>query len=285
MLRSAHPLRSTSLLSVAFAALLSACLDQPTSLLDGTGGNPSGGGQGAGAPGGAGSVGGSGTGASGDGGDGGAPAQPATFELSATPVELELRSSVDTVVSIAPNGYVGPVALSIAGGPSDVQAELGASSVTLDGSTVETVPLTLTTASSTQTGAFVVTVVGTVPSGEKSVDAALIVEPVITIIIPENLASYSAEPPSTDAFGDFPTIVKALPNMSDDNPITVHFFNADTLPHEIHADNPNEGFPHGNQPIPPGAFDPVVRRVNSPGEYLFYPHDIDASILGRIDIE
>jgi hypothetical protein len=130
-----------------------------------------------------------------------------------------------------------------------------------------------------------VTVVGTVPAGEKSVDAALIVEPVITIVIPENLASYSADPPSTDAFGDFPTVIKALPNMSDDNPITVHFFNADTVPHEIHADNPNEGFPHGNQGIPPGELDPVVRRVNSPGEYLFYPHDIGMSILGQIVIE
>lgn len=272
------------LLPLVFAALFSACLDQPTSLLDGTGGNPSGAG-GTGVPNCAGSsvAGSDGSGAS--GGDGGAPLQPASFELSATPVELELRNSVETEVTITPNGYVGPVTLTITSGPSDVQAELGVSSVTLDGSTLATVPLTLTTASSTQTGAFVVTVVGTVPAGEKSVDAELIVEPVITIIIPENLASYSADPPSTDAFGDFPTVIKALPNMSDDNPITVHFFNADTVPHEIHADNPNEGFPHGNQPIPPGEFDPVVRRVNTPGEYLFYPHDIDASILGQINIE
>jgi hypothetical protein len=278
-------MRRSLLAAVTTATFLSACLDQPTSLLDGTGGNPSGGGEGSGARGGAASVGGSGTGAPGEGGSGGAPLQPASFELSAMPVELELRSEVETLVSIAPNGYVGPVALSIEGGPSDVGAELGASSVTLDGSTVATVPLTLSTASNTQTGAFAVTVVGTVPSGEKTVDAAFIVDPIITIVIPVDLASFSAEPPSTNAFGDFPTVVKALPNMSGDNPITVNFFNADTVPHEIHADNPNEGFPHGNQPIPPGEFDPVVRQVNTPGEYLFYPHNIGMSILGQINIE
>lgn len=211
--------------------------------------------------------------------------QPASFTLSAAPISLELRDAVDASVDIAPNGYVGEVALAVAGGPADVMVELGQASVTLDGATTASVPFTVTTLSNTASGAFVVTLVGSVPAGDRSVDAVLTIEPAITITIPPNLSSFSSNPANTTAFGDFPTVLKALPNMSADNPITVRFFNADTVPHEIHADDPAQGFPHGNQSIPPGSFDPVVRMINSPGEYLYYPHDIGLSILGRIDIE
>ena len=55
--------------------------------------------------------------------------------------------------------------------------------------------------------------------------------------------------------------------------------------HEIHADRPDQGFGHGNQPIPANSFDPVVRQVNTPGTYDYYPHDIGQSIPGRIVIE
>ncbi len=268
----------------ALLTLLVACSKQPTSLLDGDGGNTtSSSSSGADGGGGMGTAG-SGTGNNNQGGEGGAPLQPASFEISVSASQLELRDSGEATVTIAPNGYVGPVVLSLTGTPADVTAELATTGVNLDGSSSETVTLNLSSKSDTQTGAFVISVVGTVPGGEKSGDAAVNVIPTITITIPENLASFSSNPASTNAFGDFPTLIKALPNMAE-TPITVNFFNADTVPHEIHADDPDVGFGHGNQNIPPGAFDPVVRQVTAPGEYTFYPHDIGNSILGRITIQ
>lgn len=280
----------SSLLPVAlFATLLAACTTQPISLLDGDGGSDTTNGSGAAGGGGSGSASTSGSGASSgtESGSGGAPVQPASFAITAAPAELELRSTQTVNVSVAPNGYVGDVALSIGAAPTDVQAQLGASTVALDGSTTETVSLTLTTLSSTQTGAFVVTVVGTAPEGTKSGDGVVQILPVITITIPLDLESFEQTPgnPNTTAFGDFPTTIKALPNMSGENPITVKFFNADTVGHEIHADDPGAGFGHGNQSIPPNSFDPVVRMINQPGEYLYYPHDLGLGIIGQINIE
>ena len=121
--------------------------------------------------------------------------------------------------------------------------------------------------------------------GSKEVAAVVTVEPVLTITIPQGLNGMSDDPPNTTAFGDYPTRIRALDGMSGDNPVTILFFNADSVPHEIHADRPDQGFGHGNQPIPASSFDPVVRQVNTPGTYDYYPHDIGQSILGRIVIE
>jgi plastocyanin len=222
-------------------------------------------------------------------GQGSTQPQEATFEVSLdneTP-GADLRDSVDLTVLIAPNGYVGPVALAVEGLPADVSAELGSAMAVLDGETTEAVDLTLTTISSTQAGDLGFTVTGTVETGVKSAAGTLSVRPVITILIPQGLAGMQGQPgsPNTTAFGDYPTTIKALPGMSAQNPVTVNFFNADNVPHQIHAEYDAQGFPHGTQDIVPGQLDPLVRQVSSPGTYDYYPHDIGPSILGRIVIE
>ena len=277
VLRS-RPLLATSLL---FASLAIGCAEVPTSLLDGDGTGGSGSQQSSttGSGPNTGSTSSQGGGTSGTGGE--AP-QPATYAITladSTP-DLELRATVDIDVNIAANGYVGPVALSVSGAPSDVTAELASPSVTLSGSGTETVVLTLTTASNTTTGSFPLTVEGTVAGGTKTAPATLAVLPRITIYIPQNLSSFSG----TDAFGDYPTVIKAPPNMSAQNPLTVRFLNTDTVGHEIHADNDAEGFGHSNSNIAPNTYDDD-RPVNTPGTYNYYPHDIGTSILGRIVIQ
>lgn len=279
-----------------------ACSEQPTSLLDGDddGDNDGAGASsdGAGPSSGGNSSDGAGTA---DGGsdntgantsDGGAPPQPATFSILVTAnegdgatAEIDLRDSAELTVAIEPNGYEGRVDLALTGLPSDVAGELAADSVTLDGASTETVTLTVSSASDTTTGTYPFVISGSVPAGEKSGAATVIVRPVITIIIPPNLATYDDNGPDTTAFGDYPTVIKALPNMNGQNTITVNFFNSDTVNHEIHADDQAQGFGHGQGPIAPNSMDPVVRRVNSPGEYNYYPHDIGTNIMGQILIQ
>jgi len=143
--------------------------------------------------------------------------------------------------------------------------------------------VTLETFAGTVSGDFDFTVTGTVESGDASVTGALVVHPTIVITIPQNLSSFEGQ---DDAFGDFPTTLAQPPGgISGDNPVTVLFFNADNVDHEIHADNPDQGFGHGQGPIGPGEMDPTVRAVNSPGTYNYYPHDLGTGIPGRIVIE
>ena len=278
--------RSLFVTTALFATLGLGCAEVPTSLLDGDGSGGSGSTQSS--TNGTGPGTGSTSSQGGGSGTGGEAPQAATFALSladATP-DLELRATVDIDVTISANGYVGPVALSVTGAPADVTAELASPSVTLSGTGTETVVLTLTTASDTTTGSFPITVEGTVAAGTKTAPATLSVLPRITVYIPVNLASYSSDPADKTAFGAYPTTIKAPPNMSAQNPLTVRFLNMDTTAHEIHADNDTEGFGHSNSPIAPMAYDDD-RPVNSPGTYDYYPHDaaIGTSVLGRIVIQ
>ncbi|MBK6513620.1 MAG: hypothetical protein IPM79_25045 [Polyangiaceae bacterium] len=283
-----HTRHALAFLLTTTVSLL-ACSERPTSLLDGDGGSDGAGGSASGSGGDAQGAGGSGSGgdATGSGGDGGAGPQPATFEISIgdpSPA-IELRDSVEIDVTVTPNGYVGAVNFLLDGLPADLDAGLDTTTVTLDGTSTETLTLTITSFSNTVTGDHPYDVTGTVEGGTQSAGAAVTVLPIITITIPQNLASYSSDPPDETAFGDYPTVIKAPPGMSAANPVTVNFFNADSVSHEIHADYPDQGFPHGNQGIPPMSLDPLVREVNSPGLYNYYPHDINDSIRGRILIE
>lgn len=262
-----------------------ACDDQPTSLLDGNGGSSSSGNNGGNGDGGSPTTSDGGSTSNGDGGTEVIP-QTADFEITASgAATIELRASTDLSLTVAPNGYVGPVSLSLANVPSDVDASVSPTSVTLDGTSDESITLTVTSASNSESGTFAITVVGTVPEGTASGDASVTIEPVITITIPQNLESYASNPADTTAFGDYPTVIKAPANISAANPVTVKFFNDDTEPHEIHADADDAGFGHGQGPIAPGSFDPVVREVNQTGEFGYYPHDIGTTILGQIVIE
>ncbi|MFO0549394.1 MAG: hypothetical protein U0271_13460 [Polyangiaceae bacterium] len=279
---------SLSRVVLGVCIVLSGCAEQPTHILDGDGGSTSNG-TGANHEGGFGGAAASGgqPAAGGEGGSGGVP-QTATFSvlLSASKPTLELRSTTTLDVLVPANGYIGTVSVAVTGLPPDVTAALVSDTVDLVGDGVASDTLTLTTASDTVTGEFPFQVTVTAPEGAHDTMASVVVEPVITVYIPANLSSYSSDPPNTTAFGDYPTRIKALPNMSAANPITVNFFNGDTVPHEIHADQGALGFGHGNQDIPPGSFDPVVRHVSGPGTFDFYPHDFASpSVVGRIIIE
>lgn len=261
---------------------LLACAELPDGLIGNGGGDEGGGSPSTSAT--SGSTSSSGT-SSGSGGTGGESGQTATFEIavSASDTAIELRDSAELEISVTPNGYVGTVVVGIAGLPADVTSTISPTMVELDGSTVATTTLTIASASDTVTGSFAFTLNAVAPEGTKSVTANLAVEPVITIYIPADLSSYSG---SDTAFGPFPTMIKALPNMSASNTISVRFFNQDSVPHEIHADAAVQGFPHGNSPIPPNSFDGQTRNVNQPGTYNFYPHDLnDTTIRGRIIIQ
>ena len=262
-----------------------ACQEQPTSLLDGDGGQSSGSGNNGGSGDGGSTSNDGGSSSNGDGGSQPIP-QTADYEITAAgSADIELRDSADVSLTIAPNGYTGVVSLSLMNVPADVEASIAPTSVTLDGSSSESLTLTVTSASNSESGSFAISVVGTVPEGQASGDVAVTIEPVITIIIPQDLESYASSPADTTAFGDYPTVIKAPANISAANPVTVKFFNDDTVSHEIHADQDGAGFGHGQGPIAAGAFDPVVREVNQTGEFPYYPHDIGTTILGLIVIE
>lgn len=267
-------------------ASIFACVEQPSSLLDGDGDGDGGSGSN---DGGSGSVGGQGSGAgssSNGGSGGGSIPQTADFTITANgSAALDLRDSAEVELTVAPNGYVGQVSLSLMNVPADVQGSLSVTSLTLDGSSDQLLSLTLESASDTVTGAFAVTVVGTAPEGQASGDVALTIEPVITVYIPQDLESYVSSPANTTAFGAYPTRIKAPPNLGPENTITVRFFNQDSVNHEIHADQDQQGFGHGQGPIAPNSFDPVVRNINAPGDYSYYPHDIGTNILGLISVE
>lgn len=261
------------------------CSDRPIHLLDGDGGGGSSSSDGGSAQG-AGGLGGGGATSTGGAGVGG-QVPTASFELSVDDgaPEIELRDSVELTVSISPNGYSGSVALTLEGIPADVASELSATSVALGGTETETVTLTLTSASDTVSGAFPFTIAATAADGEEMTAPTLTVLPAITITIPLNLGGYASNPPDQTAFGDYPTRIKSIPDLSAASPIRVRFFNADITPHRIHADAPDDGFAHGDVDIPPNAFDPLVREVSIAGQYDYYPHDIGQTIVGRIIIE
>lgn len=226
-------------------------------------------------------------GSPGTGGAGGDETPPAAFSVAidADAPSIELRDSATVTVTIDAEGDVGPVALAVEGLPDDVTATFSDEMPTIVAGS-QTIDVELASASDTATGTFPFTIRAVAPSGDEEASGSLTVEPVLTVVIPMDLDTFDDDAvPDTTAFGDYPTRIRALPDMSGDNPITIHFFNADDVTHEIHAGNPDQGFGHGQGPIPPGEMDFVVREVNAPGTYDYYPHDIGQSILGRIIIE
>lgn len=230
------------------------------------------------------------TGGSGAGGGGVSP-QPATFTVSIDKpaVSINLLDKKDLVVSVQPNGYKGSVALSVDDlSGAGVKAELASATVMLDGVTTATTALTLTTVSSSKPGSADFKVSGTVDTGTKIGSSTLTVVSDITIVIPKGVNGLggTADNPVMDAFGPYPINIAAPAGMSAQNPVTVRFYNADTIPHQIHGGKPDEGFPHDSGDIAPMSMSKLVREVNTPGTYGFYLHDQNAaSTIGRIVIQ
>lgn len=273
------PFAARLLAALSFSALLAACVgDLPDDFNDdGTGGESSGQTTTTGA-------GGSSTTTTTTGGTGG-QAQAGTFTVSASSpaAAAELRSQTNIPVTINTTDFTGTVDLSVTGLPADVTAAFNPPSVTLDGAP-GTSTLTLTTRSDTTTGTLALTITGTAGAASQTAAIDFDVAPVITVTIPQNVANLIN---TTNSFGDYPTMIKAPANLSAANPLMVRFFNADGVPHQIHASNDAQGFPHSNANIPAGGFDPLDRPVNSPGTYNFYMHDVAMgdTIDGQIVIQ
>jgi hypothetical protein len=196
---------------------------------------------------------------------------------------VDLLASTTVNLAIPPSTYVGTMTLSVSGLPSDVTAALAMASVPLSpqGSSVQ---LTLTTLSSTVSGLDQFTVVSTIAGGEPaSTPIALTVQPVITIDIPVNADAIqgTTQNPNKMAFGAYPIMITAPTNF----PVTVNFHNSDSTPHEIHAEQSAEGFPHGAGLIQPGQ-DDMPRNVTQSGTYNWHLHDeTDATNVGQIVIQ
>jgi hypothetical protein len=218
--------------------------------------------------------------------------QPATFTVSLddTTPTVDLAAKVQVTVSIAPNGYSGPVSLTVDDlSGSGVKAELGSPTVMLDGASTATTKLTLTTVSSSMPGDLGFKVTGTVPTGDKLASATLTVVSAITLVIPQGvnaMAGPSQDDPYKLAFGDFPTKITAPSGISSQKPVIVRFYNDDDVKHQIHADSNAQGFSHDPLPIQPNSMDDFVREVNAKGTFDFYLHDQGQPLtVGRIVIQ
>lgn len=221
------------------------------------------------------------TAASGNGATTGTGAPPATFSVSTEDpsVDLDLADTASIPVLVTATGDVGTIILSAEGLPQGVSAEFSPESVTLDGAGSETVTLTLTSKSSAQVGEAPFGIVADGPSDDEIADALVTVSPVITIEIPPGVLELAGDGTYLEAYGPYPILITAPP------PVTVYFYNADGIPHEIHTDS-GEGFSHSEGPINPQSMDPLVRSLNGSGQYDWYLHDQGAPVTpGRIVLQ
>jgi hypothetical protein len=191
-------------------------------------------------------------------------------------------------VSVAPNGYIGMVALQTATMPTGVTAAFNPPMVVLDGTSPGTAQLTLTTDSSAPPATASIEIDATAAGTTAKATMSLEVQSVLTIHIPMGVDNNggSTGNPVTSAYGPYPIKVTAPANISDQSPVTVYFMNDDTTSHEIHADSPGQGFGHDPGPFDAMSIDPYVRKVNAVGSYDFYLHDQGGpSTLGLLEIQ
>lgn len=224
-------------------------------------------------------------------GSGGEVSQQAKFTiaLDTSAPAVDLDDAVDVTITVSPNGYKGSVGLTVNNlGNGGITGDFSSTQVTLDGSTDVEVKLTLTTMSSTPPVPVDFSVSAKVANGVKTANATLDVRPAITIIIPKKANGFGGTEnnPYKMAFGDYPMNIIAPKDLSAQKPLTVRFFNDDDVPHEIHAANQSQGFPHDPGPIAAHSMDNLVRKVNSKGLYDFYLHDQNApKTIGRLAVQ
>jgi hypothetical protein len=255
----------------------------------GGGGGQTGGGGGQGGGGGGGAVD-SGGGGGGGAVDSGAPAQVASYVVSVdkTALASDLLTESTLHVAIAPNGFSGAVTLSVVGLPTDVDVAFTNGTLTLDGSTSATTALKLTTHTSTKPGDAPFSIVATSSAGTQSTPATLTVNAAITIQIPSGVGGLGGTlaNPYRTAYGAYPMMISAPAGISSTTPVTVRFYNADNVSHEIHASSPLAGFAHDPGSISPMSMDRLVRNVTVAGTYDFYLHDQGGpATVGRIIIQ
>ncbi len=202
-------------------------------------------------------------------------------------LQMQLLASSTVHVSIAPNGYAGSVTLAAGTLPTGVTATFSPATLNLDGSTPGTATLTVATVDSTPPGTVALdvqaTADGTTAHGSVSVE----VQSVLTIHVPAGVNNMggTVSAPVTSAYGPYPFKIVAPQNIAS-SPVTVYFMNDDDVSHEIHADNPGQGFGHDPGSFGAHSMDPYVRQVTAVGSYDFYLHDQGAPItIGLVEIK
>lgn len=287
MKRALAPVLLLSLVGLSVAAMGAGCVgDQPTGLLSGGTGTLSGGTTSSKTSSGATM---STSMSSGTGGTGGiAPVADFVVSVDEPDATVTLASEVTVTVSIDPKGYSGDILLgsnSLDG--EDITTSFGKTSLTLDGSTIAKTTFTLKSSSSTPPATIGYTITAASEAGSATASGALTVLPEITIIIPKDVSAFpgGVGDPYTLAFGPYPTVITA-PTLITATPVTVRFYNADDVPHEIHSDQGADGFPHDNMPIPPNSMSNLVRELKKTGTFNYYLHDEGAAeTVGRIIIQ
>lgn len=226
--------------------------------------------------------------------EGGSQTQAFQIMTDKTSYNVELRSTVVVQVTIAPQGFTGPVSLAVSGLSTGVTGAFNPTSVSVSGNTGATSMLTLTTLESVLPATTPFTVTATSGSNTATSAPSLAVLPQITIQIPTNVSALAGTTttPSTNAFGNYPIVINAPSNFGTNNPIIVKFLNNDSAPHCIHASNATQGFPHDsvtngvcNTPMQKGQFDQTAHNVNTKGSYPFYLHDEGNTTDGMIKIQ
>lgn len=202
-----------------------------------------------------------------------APTTPGTtagqlgVTLSTATPATDLGTSIDIDVTVAPMaGFVGQATLSASGLPAGVTAAFSPASVTVN-TTPVTSKLTLTVPYTTVPSAAgapsAIVIKATSGAAEATANANFKVNPKVTLTIPVNAAALLAAgggAKKVDGWGgpSFGTAPVALSTQAG-NGITFIVKNADSVPHHVHGQN---GFPHGDGPVPAGAEDPKSRVLN-----------------------
>ncbi len=202
------------------------------------------------------------------------PSSQGTFDVSLDKASagVDLMASEKVTLTLTPSGgFAGMVTLAAAGLPADVAVTFDRTSIDLSAGPAM-VLATITAASralpSTASLSFTASAAAR-PSVTKSL--ALTVNARITVTITEAAITPS---PVTLTLGS--------------SPIAVRVHNADNVSHQIHADDAQRGFAHGND-IDPGADEAdtqagAPRTVKAKGTYDYYLHD-NSGVRGKIVVQ
>lgn len=211
-----------------------------------------------------------------------APAPAGSFAVmtSANAAAIDLLTSTELMVTVAPTNFTGAVTLSVDNLPADTTAVFEPATLNVSGMAGATAKLTLTATSKVKPAAYNLNV--TAKSGALSQQAvfALTVRPELTLRIPLN--AMKGDP---NMFGAPEYVITAPDNFGANAPITLKILNADTTPHIIHGPG-SDGFFHGNTgtPLQQNQAD-QPRRLTAKRIYNFYLHDQGTPNTGRIVIQ
>jgi hypothetical protein len=202
-----------------------------------------------------------------------APTYNVAVDNAAPSLDLASTATVKVTVT-STNEWSGTVSLAALQLPSDVTGTFDNASVAITPSTPGTATLTLKSIDSSSPVATPFEIDGTVSSVVEKAMATVTVNSVLTVDIPVNVSSLGL------GLGTYS--VTAPANIAS-NPVTIKIKNLDSTPHEIHADNPDQGFPHGAGTFGQGQED-TPRMVTAAGTYKFHLHDTNTND-GQITIQ